>query len=100
MTPFLRKLLGMNWVLFATMLALALFGIVAVYSATFFKTDDYWHKQAIWVGIGVTVFFITSLMDYRWIKWISLPLHIVSTVLVGLTYTGLGREHGGAKCWL
>ena len=34
MTPLLRKLLGLNWVLLLTMLALAIFGVVAIYSAT------------------------------------------------------------------
>lgn len=100
MTPLLRKLLGMNWILLASMLLLAVFGVVAVYSATYFKTDDYWHKQAAWVALGVGVFICTSLVDYRWIKWASLPLYLVSVVLVVLTYTSLGEEHGGAKCWL
>lgn len=90
----------MNWVLFAAMLALAIFGVVAVYSATFFKTDEYWHKQAVWVAIGLAVFVVTSLIDYRWIKWAALPLYLVSMVLLALTYTGLGEEHGGARAWL
>ena len=34
MTPFLRKLLGQNWLLLLIMLALAVFGVVAIYSAT------------------------------------------------------------------
>ncbi len=100
MTPLLRKLLGMNWVLLTTTMALAIFGIVAVYSATYFNTDDFWHKQATWVALGATVFLVTSLLDYRWIKWAALPLYLVSVVLVILTYTSLGEEHGGAKCWL
>ncbi len=91
----------MNWVLFATMTALAIFGIIAVYSATYFNpTLDYAHKQTIWVAVGVVVFFITSLIDYRWIKWIALPLYLVSIALLILTYTGMGVKHGGAKCWL
>lgn len=100
MTPFLRKLLGMNWVLFASMIALSIFGVIAVYSATYFKTDDYWHKQATWVGVGIVVFLVTSLIDYRWIKWASFPLYLVGIAGVILTYTSLGQEHGGAKCWL
>ncbi len=91
----------MNWLLFAAMMALAVFGVIAVYSATFFKPDEkYWEKQMIWVATGTVVFFVTSLIDYRWIKWIALPLYLVSIVFVGLTYTHLGEEHGGAKCWL
>jgi hypothetical protein len=34
MTPFLRKLFGLNWLLLANMIALAAFGVVAIYSAT------------------------------------------------------------------
>jgi len=41
MTPFLRKLLGQNWLLLVTMLALAIFGVVAIYSATSSRTDPY-----------------------------------------------------------
>lgn len=100
MTPFLRKLLGMNWLLVASVIALALAGIVAVYSATFFSDNSYWQKQITWVGAGLAVFFITSLLDYRWMKWVAVPMYLVSVVLVILTYTSLGEEHGGAKCWL
>ncbi len=37
MTPFLRKLLDQNWLLLANMLALAIFGVIAVYSATYMR---------------------------------------------------------------
>src|SRR6266853_5581165 len=100
MTPFLRKLLGMNWVLVVTSLALCIGGVVAVYSATWFRTDEYWHKQITWVVSGVAVFFIVSLIHYRWVKWAALPMYLLSVALVILTYTSMGEEHGGAKCWL
>jgi rod shape determining protein RodA len=94
----------MNWVLVGMMLVLSVAGIVAVYSASAFRSDDvsqgYWHKQAIWVGGGLVVFIVTSLIDYRMVKWIALPMYLVSIVFVILTYTSLGEEHGGAKCWL
>ncbi len=100
MTPFLRKLLGMNWPLVASVLFLSIFGVVAVYSTTYFKTDEYWHRQAIWVALGLGVFLATSLIDYRWVRWASLPLYLISVAAIILTYTSLGEEHGGAKCWL
>ena len=54
MTPFLRKLLGLNWLLLVNMLALAVFGVIAIYSATYMKQDpaaaEFWRKQANWVG--------------------------------------------------
>jgi len=52
------------------------------------------------VAGGLVVFFVTSLIDYRLVKWIALPMYLVSIVFVILTYTSLGEEHGGAKCWL
>ncbi len=100
MTPLIRKLLGMNWVLVATMLALSVFGVFAVYSATFFRPVDYWQRQVVWVGVGLAIFLVCSILDYRWIKWFALPLYLVSIGLLMLTYTSLGQEHGGAKCWL
>ena len=100
MTPLIRKLLGMNWLLVGTALALAVLGVVAVYSASAFRTEDYWHKQALWVAVGVVVLLVTSLIDYRWVKWVALPMYLVSVLAVVLTYTSMGEEHGGAKCWL
>jgi rod shape determining protein RodA len=100
MTPLIRKLLGMNWLLFALALTLCGLGIVAVYSASSFRTEEYWHKQSVWVGAGIAVFIVTSLLDYRWVKWAALPMYIASIFFVILTYTSMGEEHGGAKCWL
>ena len=104
MTPLIRKLLGMNWVLVGLSIALCILGVIAVYSASAFRSDDlsqsYWHKQAVWVTAGIVIFMATSLIDYRWVKWAALPIYLVSIFLTVLTYTKLGEEHGGAKCWL
>jgi cell division protein FtsW (lipid II flippase) len=66
MTPFLRKLFGQNWLLLLIMLSLAVFGVVAIYSATSTRADsyaaDFWRKQANWVVVGVFVFLLTSLV--------------------------------------
>jgi rod shape determining protein RodA len=100
MTPLIRKLLGMNWLLLALAVALSVFGVIAVYSATYFRTDEYWHKQAQWVGVGLVVFMVTSLIPYKWAKWAALPMYLAGVSAVILTYTPLGKEVGGAKCWL
>jgi rod shape determining protein RodA len=100
MTPFLRKILGMNWVLLGVSFVLCIMGIFAVYSATAFRYQEYWHKQAIWASAGIVVFLVTSLIDYRWVKWAALPMYLASIFFIILTYTHLGEEHGGAKCWL
>ena len=79
-TPFLRKLLGLNWLLLAVMLALAIFGVIAIYSATYMREDpvaaEFWRKQANWVVVGFFAFIVTSLIDYRWVRWGALPMYL------------------------
>src|SRR5947199_9237197 len=103
MTPFLRKLLGQNWLLLVTMLALAIFGVVAIYSATSTRTDAYaaefWRKQANWVAVGVFAFMVTSLIHYRWIRWGALPMYLADIVFLILTKF-IGTKVYGARSWL
>src|SRR5262250_2816469 len=103
MTPFLRKLLGQNWLLLLTMLALAVFGVVAIYSATSTRTDsyaaDFWRKQANWVVVGVFAFMLTSLIHYRWIRWGALPMYLAGIVFLIMTKF-MGVKVYGARSWL
>src|SRR2546429_3489577 len=103
MTPFLRKLLGLNWILLATMLALAIFGVVAIYSATYMRGDsvaaDFWRKQANWVAVGFFAFMFTSLIHYRWIRWGALPMYLAGIVFLILTKF-IGTKVYGARSWL
>ncbi len=89
MTPFLRKLLGQNWLLLVNMLALAVFGVVAIYSATSMHGDsyaaDFWRKQADWVAVGFFAFMVASLVDYRWIRWGALPMYLAGIVFLIMT---------------
>src|SRR5215475_13608588 len=103
MMPFLRKLLGLNWLLLVVMLALAIFGVVAIYSATSTRTDpfaaDFWRKQANWVVVGFFAFMITSLIDYRWIRWGALPMYLAGIFFLVLTKF-IGSKVYGARSWL
>src|SRR5438270_9697732 len=103
MTPFLRKLLGQNWLLMVNMLALAIFGVIAVYSATFMRQDpvaqEFWRKQANWVAVGFCAFMIVSLIDYHWIKWGALPMYFAGLVFLILTKF-IGTKVYGARSWL
>src|SRR6266446_6788074 len=103
MTPFLRKLLGLNWLLLVNMLALAIFGIVAIYSATYMRPDpvsaEFWRKQANWVAVGFFAFMITSLVDYRWIKWGALPMYLAGLFFLILTRF-IGTKVYGSRSWL
>src|SRR6266700_8188772 len=103
MTPFLRKLLGQNWLLLVNMLALAIFGVIAIYSATPMRGDSYaadsWRKQANWVAVGFFAFMVASLIDYRWIRWGALPMYLAGIVFLILTHF-IGQRVYGARSWL
>jgi rod shape determining protein RodA len=101
MTPLLRKLLGMNWLLFAAVVVIALAGILFIHGASYLQPSErYWQMQAKWVGIGLVVFLVVTLTDYRWVKWLAVPMYLGSVALVALTYTGMGVMKNNAKCWL
>jgi rod shape determining protein RodA len=103
MTPFLRKLLGLNWLLLANMLALAVFGVIAIYSATYMREDsvsaEFWRKQANWVVVGFFAFMVTSLIDYRWIRWGALPMYLAGIGFLVLTKF-MGTKVYGSRSWL
>ncbi len=103
MTPLLRKLLGLNWVLLLTMLALAIFGVIAIYSATYMREDsvagEFWRKQANWVAVGFLAFMITSLIDYRWVRWGALPMYLAGIIFLVLTKF-IGHKVYGSRSWL
>src|SRR3954452_778552 len=103
MTPFLRKLLGLNWLLLVTMLAMAIFGVIAIYSATYMREEsiasEFWRKQANWVVVGFFAFMIVSLIDYHWIRWGALPMYFAGLVFLILTRF-FGQKVYGARSWL
>src|SRR6195256_4343149 len=103
MTPFLRKLLGLNWLLLATILALAVFGVIAIYSATYMREDsiasEFWRKQANWVVVGFFAFMLVSLIDYHWIRWGALPMYLAGLFFLILTKF-IGAKVYGARSWL
>lgn len=99
MHSWLRKFFGMNWFLFATMFVLQVYGIYAIYSATWMRNENYWYLQMIWMLFGLPVYFIISLIDYRWVRWGCIPFYVVS--VVGLIATRIfGVERYGAKSWI
>lgn len=97
MTPFLRKILGMNWVLVFVMYGLLIFGVFMIESAArhlavskeqlaqFGSAGAYYAAmQKQWILVGSVAFFATALVDYRWIRWLGIPFYVVSLVLMAM----------------
>src|SRR5260370_12116726 len=88
MNLFLRKLLGMNWLLAIVAMALAIFGVIAIYSVTFMREEAYlqemYRRQIVWLVIAVAGSFVTSFINYR--IWLS---HVIFPLLFYLPFLGL-----------
>ncbi len=96
----------MNWLLIILAVCLAVFGIMAIYSATYMREEVYltemWRRQVVWLAIGITIFFVAALIDYRaWLNHVSFPLimYLGGLGFLGLTHF-IGRTTFGAKSWL
>lgn len=103
MTPLFRKFLGLNWLLFANMVALLIFGVFAVYSACWMREDldlaTKWKDQVYWILLGMVVFFVATLVDYKWTKYLGLPIYLAALgLLIFTTYAGV--EINGTRAWL
>ncbi len=103
MTPLFRKFIGSNWLLFANIVALAVFGVFAIYSACWMREDpelsNKWRYQTLWLLIGLVGYFGASLIDYRWIRRLGLPFYIVSVIVLAYT-TFFGTSVYGTRGWL
>jgi rod shape determining protein RodA len=91
------------WLPFLTMLALAVGGVFAIYSATWRGEDqpvsDFFWLQIIWIGLGLCGFAVAALVDYRQIgKW-TWVLYTVCVVLL-IVVLLMGVQRYGARSWL
>lgn len=85
MTPLMRKIFGMNWLLVLTMLALAIFGVYAIESAARHLPqggEHYANMHKKWIILGFVVFMVTALIDYRWIRWLGIPMYLAGLTLM------------------
>ncbi len=75
----------------------------AVLSYQKFGTQHYYVIHQILFGLlpGLILFFITSRIDYHVWQKFSLPLLVISLILLILVFfPGIGFEYGGARRWI
>lgn len=103
MTPLFRKFLGINWVITANIAILLAFGVYAIYNAADGRGPllaNKWNQQVMWSGIGAVVYFITALIDYKWLRWGAWPMYLAALGGI-LAVKVIGKDHGvGARSWI
>ncbi len=103
MAILIRKLLALHWPLFVLMIIMALAGIHFIESAVFTEEAPDLalapERQLMWLWIGLPVFFIMSLIDYKWLLKLGLPIYIMA--MLTLIYVLIfGLEVNNSKSWI
>lgn len=93
--------------LFATVIALIVFGVVMVYSASsvravreFGDGHHYLVRQAAYAAIGIPLLIGLARLDYHHFRVFGKPLLFVTACLLLAVAAGLGHQAGGAARWL
>lgn len=94
-------------VLAAIVIALIAFGVVMVYSASAVQATLHQHdpqyflkKQGAYAVVGLTLFFLVSLVDYHRLYKLTYPVLGGVGLLLVLCVAGFGHTGGGATRWL
>ncbi len=85
----------MNWVMVLVMYALLIFGVFMIESAArhlpispeklkeFGSAGAYYaDMQKTWILLGSIAYFAAAFMDYKWIRWLGIPLYLLSIGLM------------------
>jgi len=90
--------LGMDWILFAATIPLLGAGLLTMSS---FVGDNYFFtRQLIWIGVSLSIFFIFSRIDWRFLKRSDvLIVFFAIAVVVLLLLFIIGHISGGAQSW-
>lgn len=100
---FKKYLFETDYVLLATVLALAIIGIFSIYSAGYNpytkETDSFYQRQIVWLILGLISFFVMSYINYR--KLVRLvPVIYGFGILMLLIVLILGYVNMGAQRWI
>ncbi len=87
------------------LILLGVTGVIMIYSATRqalinegFNPHYYLERQAFFVGLGIVVMYVVSLIDYRKLEIVTTPLYVISLIsLVGVYF--VGQSALGAQRW-
>lgn len=98
---------GVDGVLFGTVIALVVFGVVMVYSASsvravrvFGDGHHYLIRQAVYAAIALPLLVALARFDYHRYRPLAKPLLALAVCLLLAVIVGFGRTAGGASRWI
>ena len=94
-----------DFALLASVLILAGFGVAMIYSATMGTNLGGWMlsalplRQVLYIAVGLVVLALVTLLDYRYLDYVQIPLYVLNLVLLVLVLVA-GKETSGAVRWI
>ncbi len=93
-----RKIGAIDWPAFIAALSLSLLGLLTMNSFT--GDDPFFVRQAIWITLGVVVFFGASQVDWRFLRRSGVEAIIFGLVVaLLLVLVAVGQTLQGARSW-
>ena len=80
----------------AVILALVIYGLLMLYSATFYVGIDFWRRQLVWLALGLGMMYVTARVPYPVWRMLATPLMML-TLLLLLFVLLLGEQVLGAQ---
>jgi rod shape determining protein RodA len=104
MTPFadvfqtFRRRFSVDWILLAAVLPIVAAGLITMNSLG--AESGFFTRQLIWVGISLLVFFVTSFIDWRFLRRTGVVIGLyAASVSVLLALFIVGSAFKGAQSW-
>ncbi len=85
-----------DWILLATTVGLLAYGLLMLYSATFYVGTNFWRQQVLWVTLGGGVILVMLYLPYPLWQRLALPLMGITLFLLLLVLL-LGEQVLGAQ---
>lgn len=98
---------SLDFGLLITVLVLIVFGVIMVFSASYYDTISelgkpyhYLSRVLLWMAAGLFIMFIVSNIPYRIYSKFAVPIILLCLLLLVLIFTPLGEDISGARRWL
>jgi len=93
-----NKKSSIDWVMLGSALGLCLLGLITM--SSFQSQDPFFVRQAIWIAVGLVVFFAGAQVDWRFLRRSGVAAGIYGAILLPLIFLVIaGHATLGAKSW-
>ena len=87
------------WTIVVCALALMLIGLAGIVRGDgLIGRSDLFSRQIVWIALAIPAMFVTTLIPYRSLRWMSFPLFALSLLLLVLVYFMPARN--GSHRWI